>query len=99
MLILSTSSHSRSWVPSSRLAYPKRLLMVCCIVLGGAALLEIAQTLTPDRHGTLIDAVEKIVGGAVGIALVKINPALPARSKSQRRLAGLLRLIETRRFR
>jgi VanZ family protein len=52
-------------------AYPKRFLMVCCIVLGGAALLEIAQTLTPDRHGTLIDAVEKIVGGAVGIAFVR----------------------------
>ena len=48
-------------------AYPKRLLLVCCIVLGGAVLLEIAQTLTPDRHGTLIDALEKIAGGAVGI--------------------------------
>ena len=47
-------------------AYPKRLLLICGIVLGGAALLEIAQTLTPDRHGTLIDAVEKIAGGAAG---------------------------------
>jgi hypothetical protein len=52
-------------------AYPRRLLLVCCIVLGGAALLEIAQTLTPDRHGTLIDALEKIGGGAAGILFVR----------------------------
>jgi hypothetical protein len=52
-------------------AYPKRLLLVSCIVLGGALLLEIAQTLTPDRHGTLIDALEKIAGGAGGIVLVR----------------------------
>ena len=53
------------------LAYPKRLLLVCFVVLGGAVLLEVAQTLTPDRHGTLIDALEKIAGGAVGIGLVR----------------------------
>jgi len=50
-------------------AYPKRILLVTCIVLGGAVLLEIAQTLTPDRHGTLIDALEKIAGGAAGILI------------------------------
>lgn len=49
------------------LAYPRRTVLVCCIVFGAAALLEIAQTFTPDRHGTLIDAVEKIAGGAIGI--------------------------------
>ena len=53
------------------LAYPKRPFLVCWIVLGAAVLLEIAQTLTPDRHGTLIDAMEKIAGGAVGIMLVR----------------------------
>jgi hypothetical protein len=37
-------------------AYPHKLLLVCCLVLGGAVLLELAQTITPDRHGTLIDA-------------------------------------------
>lgn len=42
-----------------------------CIVLGGAALLEIAQTLTSDRHGTLIDALEKIAGGAAGILIAQ----------------------------
>jgi VanZ family protein len=36
-----------------------------------AALLEILQTLTPDRHGTLIDALEKMAGGAAGILLAR----------------------------
>jgi len=30
-------------------------------------LLEYLQTLTPDRHGTLVDASEKIIGGVLGI--------------------------------
>lgn len=50
------------------LAYPHRMLFVCCIVFGSATALEIFQTMTPDRHGTLHDAMEKIAGGAVGIA-------------------------------
>jgi hypothetical protein len=33
------------------LSYPRRTLVVCCIVLGAALLLEILQTLTPNRHG------------------------------------------------
>jgi VanZ family protein len=53
------------------LAYPRRTILVCCIVFGAAALLEIAQTFTPDRHGTLIDALEKIAGGAVGILFAR----------------------------
>jgi VanZ family protein len=47
-------------------AYPRRTILVCCIVFGGAAFLEILQTLTPDRHGTLVDALEKMLGGAGG---------------------------------
>jgi VanZ family protein len=53
------------------LAYPRRTILVCCIVFGGAALLEILQTLTPDRHGTLPDALEKMAGGAAGIFLAR----------------------------
>ena len=48
-------------------AYPKRVIFVCCVVFLSAVILECLQTLTPDRHGTLIDAFEKIVGGALGI--------------------------------
>lgn len=49
------------------IAYPRRLALVCSLVLGSAGLLEFLQTLSPDRHGRLIDAFEKIVGGSVGI--------------------------------
>ena len=48
-------------------AYPRRPVLVCVIVFGAAAVLEIMQTLTPDRHGTWIDALEKMAGGAAGI--------------------------------
>ncbi|MBI5263384.1 MAG: VanZ family protein [Bradyrhizobium sp.] len=54
------------------LAYPRRLILVCAVVLGGAAALEILQTLTPDRHGTWPDAVEKVAAGALGIAAARI---------------------------
>jgi VanZ family protein len=52
-------------------AYPRRLILVCGIVFGAAALLEILQTMTPDRHGTLIDALEKMAGGAAGILFAR----------------------------
>jgi VanZ family protein len=50
------------------LAYPRRFVFVCLVVLGSAALLEIAQQLTPDRHGRILDAIIKMTGGALGIA-------------------------------
>jgi VanZ family protein len=52
--------------------YPRHTVLVCCLVLGGAAVLEILQTLTPDRHGTWIDALEKMAGGAAGIFFSKV---------------------------
>jgi hypothetical protein len=36
-------------------AYPRQIVLVCLIVLGGAVLLEIMQLLTPDRHGRIQD--------------------------------------------
>lgn len=53
-------------------AYPRHFALVGCLIVGSAVLLEILQTLTPDRHGTVIDAVEKIAGGAAGILGAKI---------------------------
>lgn len=61
------------------IAYPRRTILVCCIVFGGAGLLEILQTLTPDRHGTLVDALEKMAGGAAGIFLSKYMLQLAGR--------------------
>jgi hypothetical protein len=37
-------------------AYPQRTIFVCCVVFSSAIILEFLQTLTPDRHGTSIDA-------------------------------------------
>lgn len=51
--------------------YPRHTVLVCCLVLGSAAVLEIAQTFTPDRHGTWMDALEKMAGGAAGIFFTK----------------------------
>ena len=48
-------------------AYPRRVIFVCSVVFVSAVALEFLQTLTPDRHGTLIDAFEKVVGGTLGI--------------------------------
>jgi VanZ family protein len=51
------------------LAYPQKVVLVCLIVLGSAVLLELLQLLTPDRHGRVPDAIEKIAGGVVGIVV------------------------------
>jgi len=51
------------------LAYPRQVVLVCLIVLGSAVLLEILQLLTPDRHARILDAIEKMAGGIVGIAV------------------------------
>ena len=53
-------------------AYPRHIALVCAIVFGSAVLLELLQTLTPDRHGTLMDAIEKMAGGACGVMFAKI---------------------------
>ena len=62
-------------------AYPARLILVCVIVFGAAASLEIMQTLTPDRHGTWIDALEKMAGGGTGILLAKMLQNVRAKRK------------------
>jgi hypothetical protein len=51
------------------LAYPKRIGLICLIVLGTAVTLEAAQLLTDDRHGRIVDVLEKISGGLFGIML------------------------------
>jgi VanZ like protein len=49
------------------LAYPRHIALVCLIILGSAVLLELAQLLTPGRHGRIQDAIVKMTGGALGI--------------------------------
>lgn len=53
------------------LAYPRRTPTVLAFIIGDAALLEILQLLTPDRHARLMDAIQKIVGGAAGVVAAR----------------------------
>ncbi len=50
-------------------AYPNRVMFVVVIVVGAAIGLEALQLLTPDRHGRVIDAVVKALGGSFGISV------------------------------
>jgi len=52
------------------LAYPKHTVLVCALVFGSAALLEVAQLFTPDRHAHFVDAMEKLAGGTFGITIL-----------------------------
>lgn len=52
--------------------YPRYALRVCFLLFLLIAGLEATQLLTPDRHGTLRDAIEKMVGGATGVFLVTV---------------------------
>jgi VanZ family protein len=50
-----------------RLAYPRHVGLVCLIVFGSAVILELLQIVVPDRDARVIDAIEKLAGGAAGI--------------------------------
>ena len=58
------------------LGYPRRLLAIIVIVIGSAFALEALQLLTPDRHGRLLDAMVKAIGGVCGIAAGKLVLAI-----------------------
>lgn len=53
---------------SFAVAYPNRVVFVVIIVVGAAVGLEALQLLTPDRHGRVIDALVKALGGIFGIS-------------------------------
>ena len=52
-----------------RLAHPRRPVFVTIMVCGCAMLLEFFQIFVPDRDARLLDAIEKLAGGFVGISL------------------------------
>jgi VanZ family protein len=54
------------------LAYPRRLAFVCLFVFGSAILLEMLQIFIPDRDARIVDAVEKLAGGAAGISAASL---------------------------
>ena len=53
------------------------------LVFGSAVILELLQIVTPDRDARIIDAVEKLAGGAAGIVAGKVLLVL---SRSQKAL-------------
>jgi hypothetical protein len=57
-------------------AYPRRLGFVVLIVIGSAAILELMQLITVDRHARLIDALVKEGGGICGIIVGRLLYAI-----------------------
>jgi VanZ family protein len=54
------------------LAYPRHLILVAIFVVGAAAVLEVLQLVTPDRHGQFANAVVKAAGGMAGVVVAII---------------------------
>ncbi|GGI33448.1 hypothetical protein GCM10010987_74440 [Bradyrhizobium guangdongense] len=57
-------------------AYPARLIRSLMFVIVVALALEAMQGLTPDRHGRLIDAMEKVVGAVSGCGAARVIQVL-----------------------
>jgi VanZ family protein len=70
LLTSSTVEHVAAFVISGALfclAYPRRIPTVLIFVLGSAASLEFLQLLAPDRHARILDGLQKIAGGVLGV--------------------------------
>ncbi|MET4374920.1 hypothetical protein ACVW1A_007110 [Bradyrhizobium sp. LB1.3] len=53
-------------------AYPRHFALVMSFILAVAISLELLQHLTPDRHGHITDAMQKIGGGVAGCSIVRL---------------------------
>jgi VanZ family protein len=60
-------------------AYPSRFIRSLIFVVVVAFGLEAVQQLTQDRHGRLVDAMEKAAGGLIGCCVARSATALIAR--------------------
>ena len=58
------------------IGYPKRLWMVAAVIVGCAFGLETLQLLTPDRHGRILDATVKAVGGGCGVWFSQVGTSI-----------------------
>ena len=71
------------------LGAPRRTWSLVAMMILSAFVLESAQLLTPDRHGRVLDALVKAIGGGCGVGLgrlaeswrhlIKMRVAPPAR--------------------
>lgn len=50
-----------------RIAYPRHTARILLLLIVALASLELAQHLTPERHGTLLGFLEKAVGVGAGV--------------------------------
>jgi VanZ family protein len=66
-----------------------RTTLVCLLVLGSAVLLEFLQLIVPDRDARVIDAVEKLIGGGIGIIVAKIMCSLIFTDSEQKLAPGV----------
>jgi hypothetical protein len=64
-------------------AYPRHFTRIMIFVLTIALSLELAQHLTPDRHGHIADALEKLGGGVAGCSLTRLMQFLTAEGRRQ----------------
>ena len=64
------------------LAYSRQVGFVCLLVFGSAVFLEILQIFVPDRDARVVDALEKMAGGATGMLAARAFLAL-ARHRSR----------------
>jgi VanZ family protein len=53
----------------------RRTLAVLAMVILSALALEGMQLLTPDRHGRILDAAVKVIGGVCGVGAGRFAPS------------------------
>jgi hypothetical protein len=58
------------------MAYPQHFVRVMTFVVVVAGSLELLQHLTPDRHGHVADAAQKIAGGIAGGSATRLTQTL-----------------------
>jgi VanZ family protein len=63
-------------------AYPRHFVKLAIFLTIAASGLEALQHLTPDRHGHLADAIEKVAGAWSGCAVVRLLQVWTERSRS-----------------
>jgi VanZ family protein len=60
-------------------AYPGNVAAVFLVVFGSAIVLELLQIFIPDRDARVLDALEKLAGGAAGISAARAFVSLRQR--------------------
>jgi hypothetical protein len=58
------------------IAYPHHFARLATFIVIAALGLEALQHLTPDRHGHLADAIEKVAGGLAGCSVARLAQIL-----------------------